>query len=360
MKHTDVLARTAQLARLADSRVLDNPRVGAVLTHDDRIIGEGYHQVAGEAHAEVHCLASVRPEDRRLIPKSTLYVSLEPCCVKGRTPACTGLILKHHIRRVVFAQRDTTDEVSGRGAAILREAGIRVKEYGDFAPTLATNATRVVFTTEERPYILLKFARSADGFLRPKPRNQDYWITGPISRRLVHRWRTLTNAIIVGARTVIEDDPLLNARLFPGPDPRPVVIDLRNRLTGRERIFRKGAVRPLVFTGKKPSKLRADTIELKDRDLNKRTIKKILRTLHGLKYGHVTVEGGATVLRAFIQAGAWDEARIFTGEVRFGQGLAAPTLPATAREVKREAIGKDELLTLVRHDAPGSTDSLPR
>ena len=313
--------------------------------HDGRVIGEGYHQQAGQAHAEVHCLESVREEDRPLIPESTLFVSLEPCCIKGRTPACTGLILKERIKKVVFAQRDTTDEVSGRSAAILREAGVRVKEYPDFAPTEATNKNRLIFTTEQRPYVLLKFARSADGFLRPRDRSKKYWITNDISRRLVHRWRTCTNAIIVGARTVIEDDPKLTARFYPGPDPRPVVIDLRDRLSGREKLFSGQGPRPLVFTGRKPAKLRADTVEIKEKDLNKKAIKKILRKLHELKYSHVTVEGGATTLNAFLEYGFWDEARVFTGPRRFGQGLPAPEFPGSVRRVGHERIGTDVLET---------------
>ena len=345
MKNIDILSRTAQLARLADSRVGDNPRVGAVLLHEGRIIGEGYHQEAGQAHAEVNCLDSVQDADRALIPDATLYVSLEPCCIKGRTPACTGLILKEHIRKVVFAQRDTTDEVSGRGAGILREAGVRVKEYPDFAPTEVTNRGRIIFTTEQRPYLLLKFAQSADGLLRPKDRSRSYWITNPISRRLTHRWRTLTNAIIVGARTVIDDEPQLTARLFPGPSPRPVILDLRDRLTGKERIFHSGGIRPLVFTGRKPAKLKADTVEMKEKDLNKKALKRIMKKLHALKLGHVTVEGGATILRAFMDYDLWDEARVFTGAVRFGNGLAAPQLPATARLLKEEQIGTDTLRT---------------
>ncbi|WP_157974314.1 bifunctional diaminohydroxyphosphoribosylaminopyrimidine deaminase/5-amino-6-(5-phosphoribosylamino)uracil reductase RibD [Lewinella sp. IMCC34183] len=345
MKNTDILARTAQLARLADARVLDNPRVGAVLLHDGCIIGEGYHQQAGKAHAEVNCLASVREEDRPLIPAATLFVSLEPCCIKGRTPACTGLILKEHVRKVVFAQRDTTDEVSGRSAAILREASVRVKEYPDFAPTEDTNRNRLIYTTEQRPFILLKYAQSADGFLRPRDRSKKYWITNDISRRLVHRWRTCTNAVIVGARTIIEDEPKLNARFFPGPDPRPVIIDLHDRLSGREKIFSGGEQRPLVFTGRKPARLRADTVEVKEKDLNKKAIKKILRKLHELKFSHVTIEGGAVVLNAFLHHGFWDEARIFTGPQRFGHGLPAPELPATARSLSEERIGTDRLST---------------
>ncbi len=343
MKNTDILGRTAQLANLADSRVLDNPRVGAVLVHEGRVIGEGYHQVAGEAHAEVNCLDSVREEDRELIPASTLFVSLEPCCIKGRTPACTGLILKEHVRKVVFAQRDTTDEVSGRSASILREAGVRVKEYPDYSPTESTNRNRMIFTTEQRPFVLLKFARSADGFLRPKDRSKKYWITNDISRRLVHRWRTNTNAVIVGARTVIEDQPRLSARFFPGPDPRPVIIDLRDRLSGRESIFSAGGVKPLVFTGRKPAKLRADTVEIKDKELSRKVLKKVLRKLHELKFSHVTVEGGATILEAFLTYGLWDEARVFTGPGRFGQGLAAPDVPVLARHITQEEIGTDRL-----------------
>lgn len=322
---------------------MDNPRVGAVLVHDGRVIGEGYHQRAGEAHAEVNCLASVREEDLPLIPEATLFVSLEPCCIKGRTPACTGLILREKVRKVVFAQRDTTDEVSGRGAAILREAGVRVKEYPDFTPTELTNRNRMIFTTEQRPFILLKYARSADGFLRPKDRSKKYWITNDISRRLVHRWRTATNAVIVGARTIIEDDPKLDSRFFPGPDPRPVILDLHDRLSGREKVFSDGRIRPLVFTGRRPAKMKADTVEIKEKDLNKKALKKIMRKLHELKFSHVTVEGGATTLEAFLSKGLWDEARIFTGPARFGHGLHAPTLPASARLLRSDRIGTDLL-----------------
>lgn len=343
MKNIDILGRTAQLAMLADAGVGDNPRVGAVLLHEGRVIGEGYHHRAGEAHAEVNCLESVRKADRHLISGSTLFVSLEPCCIKGRTPACTGLILREHIKKVVFAQRDTSDEVSGRGAGILREAGVRVKEYPDFTATEVPNATRFVFTTEQRPYILLKYARSADGFLRPRDRGKKYWITNDISRRLVHRWRTNTNAVIVGARTVIDDDPKLNARFFPGPDPRPVIIDLRDRLTGKERIFSSGGPKPLVFTGRKAGKLKAETVEMKDKEFGKKVLKKIMRKLHELKFGHVTVEGGAALLEAFLNAGLWDEARVFTGPARFGKGLAAPDLPASADRISSEYIGTDRL-----------------
>lgn len=344
MKNVDYLARTAQLARLADAGVMDNPRVGAVLVHQGRIIGEGYHQRAGEAHAEVNCLASVREKDRHLIEKSTLYVSLEPCCIKGRTPACTGLILKERIRKVVFSQRDTTEKVSGRGASILREAKVIVKEYPHFTPTVATNRHRFVYTTKQRPFIELKYAQSADGCLRPADRKKKYWITNGLSRRLVHRWRTRTNAIIVGARTVIEDNPSLTARLYPGPDPRPVVIDLRGRLTGKEALFGGKGIRPLVFTNGKSAKLRADLVDIKQKDLGGKAIRRMMKKLYELRYGHVTVEGGAAVLHAFISNGYWDEARRFTGSGRFGDGLPSPAL-ASAEVVESQYIGSDLLET---------------
>lgn len=338
-----ILQRAAKLALMADSRVADNPSVGAVLVHAGRIIGEGYHRQAGKAHAEVSCLASVRSIDRHLIASSTLYVTLEPCCIRGRTPACTSLILKEKIPTVVFAQRDTTPEVSGRGAAILRQAGVEVREYPDFEPGRQVNAKRKIFTTQQRPYVILKYARSTDGWLRPRDRKAEYWITNPISRRLVHRWRSRTNAILIGARTVLEDEPSLTTRLFPGPNPRPVIVDLRDRLTGHERLFNEGVVRPLVFCGTQPTELRADLIELKKKELGKKAIGEILTHLHRLRIGQVTVEGGSTILSAFLEAGYWDEARLFTGAKRFGQGVIAPPLPESAQLASTTSIGTDRL-----------------
>ncbi len=344
------LRRCAHLAGLADSRVRDNPRVGAVLVYQHRIIGEGYHQRAGEAHAEVNCLASVAAKDRASIPLATLYISLEPCCITGRTGACTDLIRREGISTVVFAQRDTTPGVDGQSVALLTRAGITVREYPDFAPTLAVNAHRRVLTTMGRPRIILKYAQSADGLLRPANRREKYWITGPVSRRLVHRWRADTAAVLIGGRTVVEDDPALTTRLFPGPDPRPVIIDLRDRCTGKEKIFQTRGKGPLLFTGTDRQDIAAEKIVLGP-DLNKAALTQVLTKLKEQRYGEVTVEGGAGLLRAFLSAGYWDEARIFTGRVRFGQGVAAPSLPAGCQAVQRSTIG-DDLLEVFINPAP--------
>lgn len=336
------LLRCAQLAGLADSRVLYNPRVGSVLVHEGRIIGEGYHQQAGKAHAEVNCLASVTPADRDLIPVATLYVSLEPCYITGRTGACVDLIRKEGIRTLVFAQRDTTEGAGGKSVAILKEIGVTVREYPDFTPTLAPNAHRRVFTQKGRPFVSLKWAQSADGFLRPADRSKPYWITNPISRRLVHRWRSKTSAILVGARTVIDDDPSLTTRLFPGPNARPVILDLRNRCTGKERLFQGVGELPLLFASRPRTEIAAEVIVLPEPDLAA-ALPQVLAALHERSYGHITVEGGATVLQAFIQTGLWEEARIFTGAIRFGEGVLAPNLPADSSWQKQEKISTDEL-----------------
>ncbi|MEM9258383.1 MAG: bifunctional diaminohydroxyphosphoribosylaminopyrimidine deaminase/5-amino-6-(5-phosphoribosylamino)uracil reductase RibD [Bacteroidota bacterium] len=344
------LRRCAQLADLADSRVLDNPRVGAVLVYDGRIIGEGYHQRAGQAHAEVNCLASVQPTDRNLIPEATLYISLEPCYITGRTGACVDVIRRERIRTVVFAQRDTTEGAGGNSVAILRDAGVTVREYPDFVPTLAPNAHRRVFTQKGRPFVLLKWAQSSDGFLRPADRRKTYWITNPISRRLVHRWRAKTSAIIVGARTVIEDNPSLTTRLFPGPNARPVVLDLRNRCTGKEGLFQGVGELPLVFTNRSRPDIAAEVIVLDETDVVA-ALPKILAALHKRNYGQVTVEGGAVVLAAFIQAGLWDEARIFTGATYFGNGLLAPSLPSNSSMLTQRKIDADLLSIWARPDS---------
>lgn len=336
------LRRCAHLAALADGRVRDNPRVGAVLVHKNRIIGEGFHREAGQAHAEVNCLGSVRPDDQELIPEATLYISLEPCCITGRTGACTSLIQREGIKTVVFAQRDTTPGVNGESVGILAAAGIAVREYPDFEPTLSVNAHRYVLTTKGRPRIVLKYAQSADGFLRPADRGQDYWITNAISRRLVHRWRANTMAIIVGGRTVVDDDPSLTTRLFPGPNPRPVIIDPRNRVSGKERLFNGVGERPLLFAGSDRAKINAEVIVI-GTDLNKAALTQVLAELKGRRYGEVTVEGGAALLKAFIDAGLWDEARVFTGTVRFGEGVSAPSLPTSAELLYEETVLGDLL-----------------
>lgn len=358
MSDSQYLQRCADLAGLGDGRVMDNPRVGAVLVYDGRIIGEGYHHQAGQAHAEVNCLASVRPADRRLVPSATLFISLEPCCITGRTGACTDLISEEGIKTVVFAQRDTTPGVAGKSIELLRKAGVTVREYPDFSQTLVVNAHRHVLTTKNRPRILLKYAQSADGFLRPADRKQSYWITNDVSRRLVHRWRANTMAIIVGGRTVVDDNPSLSTRLFPGPTPRSVVIDPRDRVTGKEQLFYREEEHTLLFSGTPRPGINADNVVI-GKELNQAALTQVLGKLKEQRLGEVTVEGGAALLNAFINAGLWDEARVFTGPVRFGAGTPSPTLPATALLLSQERI-QDDTLNRFKNPSPGVEISAQR
>ena len=342
------LFRTTQLAQLGDSRTLDSPHVGSILVAGSTIIGEGYHKQAGDAHAEVNCLASVRPEDRHLIPVSVLYVSLEPCCIVGKTGACSTLILNHRIKTVVIGQRDSTPGVDGGSVELLRAAGVEVREYPDFLPTLAPYQYRHTLVTEQRPYITLKYAQSSDGFLRPADREVDYWITGPISRRLVHRWRTDQTGILVGGKTVVEDNPRLDSRYFPGPAPRPIILDPRGRVTGRERVF-SGEVAPLLFTSRPDVNPDSGEVIAIPPSLDKATLGKVLKALAARRLASVTVEGGAAILRAFLESGCWEEAKVFTGAGVLKRGLPAPRLSdhSTSILVEERTIGKDRLTSWV-------------
>jgi diaminohydroxyphosphoribosylaminopyrimidine deaminase/5-amino-6-(5-phosphoribosylamino)uracil reductase len=260
------------------------------------------------------------------------------------------LIQREGIKTVVFAQRDTTPGVSGKSVEILRSEGITVREYPDFAPTLEANAHRHILTTQNRPRIVLKYAQSADGFLRPADRMQSYWITNAISRRLVHRWRANTMAVVVGGRTVVDDNPSLTTRLFPGPSPRPVIIDPRDRVTGREQLFDEVGGRTILFSGTARPELNADNIVI-GKELDQAALAQVLRALKEQRLGEVTVEGGASILNAFISAELWDEVRVFTGSIRFGGGLRAPVLPASAAILSEEEIINDTL-TRYKNMAP--------
>jgi diaminohydroxyphosphoribosylaminopyrimidine deaminase/5-amino-6-(5-phosphoribosylamino)uracil reductase len=224
----------------------------------------------------------------------------------------------------------------------MQRADITVREYPDFEETKLPNAHRHTLVTLQRPYVVLKYASSADGFIRPADREATYWITHPLSRRLVHRWRANTSAILVGGRTVVEDDPTLTTRLFHGPTPRPVIVDLRNRCTGKEKLFDGSGQQPLVFASRARPELAAEVVVL-GKDLNKKALTQVLGKLMEQRVGEVTVEGGATLLNAFITTGLWDEARIFTGEARFGNGLSAPRLSDDATLVEAKMVGTDRL-----------------
>lgn len=306
-----------------------------MLVYNGKIIGEGYHKIAGKEHAEVKCLASVSDHNRALIPLSTLYVSLEPCCFHGRTPACTDLILRSDIQTVVIGQLDQTPRVSGQGVEILRNAGKEVRIYPDHEGCRKLAGERNLFVTQHRPYIILKWAQSTDGFMAPNS-NEPYWISSALTRRLTHKWRSQTGAILVGAATVLADDPSLTTRFYPGKDPVRVVFDPRNRCTGHERVFQVESDSPtLWFSSQAPNLERnASTTEhfvLEHKEEN--WLPNILDELYRRGINQLTVEGGAYTLGLFLKMGLVDEIRRITNtQLAIGDGLPAPHIAALANK----------------------------
>ena len=317
------MRRALDLARSALGCTAPNPMVGAVVVHDGLIIGEGYHLRAGTPHAEVHALEAVR--ERSLLPHSTIYVSLEPCSHHGRTPPCTDLIIRSGIRRVVVGTTDTNPKVAGRGIARLREAGIEV-ETG-VAEEECRRLNRRFFTWHEkqRPYVVLKWARSADGYIdlarkageTPEPN----WITGTAERILVHRWRAAEDAILAGGGTVRADNPSLDVRLWKGKNPLRVIVSRSGAMDPASKVF-DGTVDTVLFTCN--DKVILPGIQIVKLADNRYFIEDVLNALHGMEVQSLFVEGGAFIISHFIETGMWDEARRFTGKMSFGGGVPDP------------------------------------
>ena len=319
------LRRCFDLARLGAGSVSPNPMVGAVLVHEGRIIGEGYHRKHGGPHAEVEAIRSVSPADRPFMGKSTLYVSLEPCCVHGRTPPCTDLILEMGIPRVVISNLDESPGVNGKGVRQLKEAGVDVHIHALEEEGLPYSRIRNTFVSKDRPYILLKYARSADGFLGRE--NESVWLTNAISKRLVHKWRSEVDAILVGTQTIRVDNPELTNRLYFGKTPIRLVLDREGSLPRRLAVFNEDA--PTWIFTQSPGEF-ADTegpFRVIPAPFEENLIPFLLRYLAENNVTSLLVEGGRKLLNSFIEGGWWDEARVLEAQVCLGQGIYAPKLP---------------------------------
>jgi diaminohydroxyphosphoribosylaminopyrimidine deaminase / 5-amino-6-(5-phosphoribosylamino)uracil reductase len=324
-QHEQYMRRCIDLARLGLVHVAPNPMVGAVLVHNGEIIGEGYHKQYGHAHAEVECVASVATDDQVLIPDSTLYVSLEPCNHFGKTPPCTNLILEKKIRRVVIGCRDPFPEVNGKGIARLREAGVEVIENILEKECRALNKRFFTQHVLHRPYVILKWAQSANGRIAAANDSRTF-ITNQSTNRLVHKWRSEEAAIMVGTNTALLDDPQLTTRLNPGKDPLRVVVDLDLRLPSTLKLFDK-TVRTIVFNTKLHDDGEMLTFYQVTRDVE--LVHQVLNALSHYSIQSVIVEGGAKLLQSFIDDGSWDEARVITNTgMIIDNGIAAPVLGA--------------------------------
>lgn len=353
------MQRCLELALLGSGHVAPNPMVGAVLVYEDRIIGEGYHQLYGKAHAEVNCIASVKPEDEQLIRLSTIYVSLEPCAHHGKTPPCADLIVAKNIPRVVVGCRDPFPQVNGRGIDKLLAAGIEVTVGVLEKECIALNKRFFLFHTRHRPYIVLKWAQTANARIAGPGAQGTTAAAGPaadskrprllisneITNRLVHKWRSQEAAILVGPRTALLDDPALTNRLWSGPDPIRLVIDKELQLPKDLQLFDK-KVKTIVFNNHKQED--DGPIQYYQLSTDSSLIHQLVLALHHLKIQSVLVEGGARLLQSFIDEDYWDEARVITNEdLEIPAGLPAPQLQH-ARLVSRESLLSD----CIRHYEP--------
>jgi diaminohydroxyphosphoribosylaminopyrimidine deaminase/5-amino-6-(5-phosphoribosylamino)uracil reductase len=319
------MLRCLELAARGIGAAAPNPMVGAVLVHNGRLIGEGWHTAWGMPHAEVACLNNVAPCDRPLIPESTLYVNLEPCAHFGKTPPCANRIVQEQIKKVVICNRDPFEKVSGRGIELLLDAGIEVIIGIMEAEGRWLNRRFFHFHEQHRPYIILKWAESVDGFIAPANRSRRQ-ISGPQSQLQLHKWRTEEQAIMVGTTTAINDDPALTARKWQGRQPIRIVADRNLSVPATHQLFNKDAA-TVVFNLHRDEV--ADNVRYRKIE-DMRNLPNLLQELTALNLLSVLVEGGAALLNSFIIAGLWNEARIFTGPQALGSGISAPVLQNAA------------------------------
>jgi diaminohydroxyphosphoribosylaminopyrimidine deaminase/5-amino-6-(5-phosphoribosylamino)uracil reductase len=331
-QHEIYMRRCLELAGLGIGNVSPNPMVGAVIVHNDKIIGEGYHQKYGEAHAEVNAVNQVISKFdnyAELLKRSTIYVSLEPCAHYGKTPPCADLIIKHQIPNVVVGCRDPFDQVNGKGIEKLQAAGIEV--ITGILEEECRWLNRRFFTRvqKHRPYIMLKWAQTEDGFFAPDD-NSQLWITGVESRKLVHQWRGEEDAILVGTNTAAIDNPQLNVRYGNGTSPKRVIIDRKLKLNQSLNIFDQ-SVETFIFNEVK-TEFDGKNKYIALEDFGRYVPEYILYQLYLQDIQSVIIEGGAHTLNAFIKAGLWDEARIFTGATILNSGIKAPQINGSADE----------------------------
>ncbi|MGN7785722.1 bifunctional diaminohydroxyphosphoribosylaminopyrimidine deaminase/5-amino-6-(5-phosphoribosylamino)uracil reductase RibD [Niabella sp. 22666] len=337
--HEVYMQRCLQLAKLAVGKVAPNPMVGAVLVHKGQVIAEGYHQQYGGPHAEVHCIKDALQNHPDKITDSTLYVSLEPCAHFGKTPPCADLIVQHKIPEVVIGCRDSFEKVDGKGIAKLKAAGIEVITGVLEKEAIALNKAFFTFHQLTRPYITLKWAQTANGFISGEGKAR-LMISNDYTNRLVHSWRSGHAAIMVGANTAIADDPLLDNRNWMGPGPRKIVFDPHLKVPLSLRLFNTADVVIILNTIK--DAVSGNIIYLK-MDKNS-MIPDAMRQLHQLNIQSVLVEGGAFLHQSFIEAGMWDEARMITNkELLVNKGVAAPVLSGQAK-LKTTVLQNDEII----------------
>jgi diaminohydroxyphosphoribosylaminopyrimidine deaminase/5-amino-6-(5-phosphoribosylamino)uracil reductase len=322
--HIDSLfmQRALELAALGKGHVSPNPLVGSVVVHEGRIIGEGWHEKYGQHHAEVNAINSVF--DKSLLSDSTVYVNLEPCSHFGKTPPCTDLLIQHNVKKVVVANLDSNPLVAGEGIKGLRHAGVEVCTGINDSKGRELNKRFFTFVEKQRPYVILKWAETADGFVA-RENFDSKWISNEYSRQLVHRWRTEEDGVLAGTRTVLHDNPMLNVRDWSGRNPVRIIIDRFLKLSHKLHVF-DATQRTLCYNLLKHEEHKnLSLIRIDEQNF----LSNLLTDLHKHQIQSVIVEGGSQTLNFFIESGVWDEARIFSSPNTFGKGIPAPKLKGT-------------------------------
>lgn len=334
------IKKCLELAEKGMGNVSPNPMVGSVIVYDGKIIGQGFHQKFGGSHAEVNAINSV--SDQELLKKSTLYVNLEPCSHFGKTPPCADLIISKKIPKVVIGSYDPNPKVSGKGIQKLKDAGIEVevgilKEESDYL-----NRRFLTFQTKHRPFLILKWAESEDGYMAGVEKKQ-LWLTNEESKILVHKWRSEEQAFLVGKNTVAIDDPELTTRLWTGKNPLRITIDRNLELNQDRKIFNSTAP-TIVFNEKENSSIA--NVERVKIEFGEKTEEQILEELYKRNILSLVIEGGKDTLTRFIEKNLWDEARIFSTKHILGKGIVAPKI--TGVNMYEKEIGTDKLIVINR------------
>ncbi len=330
MEHTFYMQRCVELAEKGLGNTAPNPMVGCVIVYGSKIIGEGYHVSYGSHHAEVNAINSVK--DKSALSQSRLYVTLEPCSHYGKTPPCTDLLIKNKIPEVIIGTRDPFEKVNGSGIQKFKKAGIKVLTGVLEKECRFMNRRFLVFHEQKRPYIILKWAQSKDGFIAPDDKSfvktqtiakKIHWISNEYSRLLAHKWRSEEHAIMVGTKTAQKDDPELTVRNWNGKNPVRIVIDKDLRLDPSLNLFDKKS-RTIFFTSKNKSS--KDNPEFVKVNFSGNVLKQIMDHLYTKSIQSVIVEGGTILIQSFIEKKMWDEARVFSNNSLLNSGVTAPEI----------------------------------
>ena len=330
------MEKCIDLAKKGIQDVSPNPMVGSIIVYNNEIIGQGYHEKYGSNHAEVNAINSV--QDKSLLEKSTLYVNLEPCCHQGKTPPCTDLIIENKIPKVVIGCKDSYSKVSGNGIKKLRNNLIEVIDCVLDDKCRELNRRFFCYHEKKRPYIILKWAKSKDNFIAPINQEKPFWMTSEKSKKLVHSWRAEEDAILVGRKTVVADNPSLTVRMCDGKNPIRIVIDKELSLNKKSNVFDDQA-ETIVFNNiksaiiDKTTYLKADFNNLNEGILNQLYNRDILSLI---------IEGGTITINSFIEKNLFDEIRIFTTDKFLKKGINSPEFP-DINLIKTSKINNDKL-----------------